>query len=87
MKPGAKTSEFYFAAISAVVLAVIGILVGYNVLTQEQAGMWNSLAVAVIPLAIAAISVGYGKSRQGVKEASAWQIEQADIRDEHAPRE
>ena len=87
MKPGIKSSEFWFAAITAVVIAVMGLLVGYKMLTAEQAELWIGLAVAVIPAALAAISYGYGKSRQGVKEASAWQIEQKDIRDEHVPRE
>ena len=75
MKRGISTSEFWFASITAVVVAVIGILVGYKMLTQEQADLWITLAVAIIPVALAAISYGYGQSRAGVKEAHAFEVE------------
>ena len=73
-KRGVKTSEFWFAAISSVVIALIGLLVGYKVLTTEQADLWISLGIAVIPIALMGISYGYGKSRQGVKESQGWRL-------------
>ena len=72
MTRGTSTSEFYFAAITSIAIAVFGLLVGYGLLTSTQAELWMALVVAIVPLSLAAISYGYGKSRASVKESSAW---------------
>ena len=69
---GIKTSEFWVSTITGIAIAVMGLLVGYKFLTSEQSELWMGLIVAAVPLALAAISYGYGKSRASVKESSAW---------------
>jgi hypothetical protein len=60
-KTGLLTTEFWMSAVSTLFLAVFGVLIIYNILTEEQAAAWMSLAVAVtaivIPLAIAAVLI------------------------------
>ncbi len=65
--PGYKTTEFWLASVTNVAIAIIGILIGYGLLTSEQGDLWVALVVAVVPLALAAISVGYSNSRAKAK--------------------
>lgn len=39
------------AMTSAVISAVLGLLVGYGILTEARASLWSALAFAVLPLA------------------------------------
>lgn len=83
MKSGIRTSEFWFATITAVAVAVFGLLVGYGLLTSEQSELWMALIIAIVPAALAAISYGYGKSRATVKESEAWIIERRQEEEKH----
>ena len=75
MKPGIRSSEFWFATVTAIVVAIMGLMVGYKLLTADEAELWIALAAAIVPAALAAISYGYGKSRAAVKESDAWIVE------------
>jgi len=75
MVRGAKTSEFWMSAITGIAIAVLGILVGYGLLTSEQSEMWMALVVAVVPAAMAAVTWSYNNSRGKVKESMAWNAE------------
>ena len=80
-KTGLLTTEFWMSAVSTLFLAVFGVLIIYNILTEEQAAAWMSLAVAVtaivIPLAIAAITNNYTTARSEQKTAT---IKQQDCK-------
>ncbi|MBW1801892.1 MAG: hypothetical protein JRJ85_14300 [Deltaproteobacteria bacterium] len=84
MKPGVKTSEFWFATVTGISIAAFGILVTYGLMSSEQADVWMALVVAVIPAALAAVSYGYGRARQGVKESESWQLEYAKSKEAKA---
>jgi hypothetical protein len=76
VKPGWKTSEFWLAGLGILASAVIGLLVVYNVLNEEQAEAWGQLAIAAValgvPVAIGMINKGYSQSRADVKSAEQW---------------
>lgn len=67
MKPGVKSSEFWLAAIGALVAALLALFVGYGVITSEQSDLWAGLILAAAPIAIAIISASYSSSRAKVK--------------------
>jgi len=69
MKPGAKTTEFWFAAIAGLVTAVMALLIGYGAVTSEQGDLWTGLIMASAPIAIAIISYGYSGSRAKAKSS------------------
>ena len=69
VKEGYKTTEFWMSAIGIMVTAVIAVMVGYGVVTSEQAVLWKNLSLAIIPLVIGVITVGYSASRGKVKSS------------------
>ena len=69
MKSGAKTTEFWLSAIGGFVIAIMALLIGYGVVSNEQADLWTGLILAASPLAIAYIAGNYSKSRAEVKAA------------------
>lgn len=60
MKPGIRTSEFWMS--TAVIVALLALLVGYGVITEEQSNLWYALAIALVP-------VGYSLSRAIAKRS------------------
>ena len=69
LKPGIKTTEFWLSAISGLVVAIMALLIGYNVVTNEQADLWTGLILAASPIAIAIITANYSKARSETKAA------------------
>jgi hypothetical protein len=69
MKAGVKTTEFWLAAISSLVIALMALFVGYGVITSEQSDLWVGLILAAAPIAIAIITSSYNSSRAKVKAA------------------
>ena len=65
MKPGVKTTEFWLSASSGIVIA----LIGYGVVSNEQADLWTGLILAASPIAISVIAANYSRSRAEVKAA------------------
>ena len=63
IKPGYKTSELYHS----IAVSVVGLLVSYNLMSQETGSVWASLIAAILPLLVA--SVGYISSRTVVKKS------------------
>lgn len=61
IKPGYLTTEFWMS----IGVAVVGLLIGYGVLTSEEADLWLALIAAIIP---AIVTVGYSISRAIVKK-------------------
>ena len=59
MKPGIKTTEFWMS--TAVIVALLALLVGYGVISEEESNLWYALAVALVP-------VGYSISRAIAKK-------------------
>ena len=47
MKAGIKTSEFQ---LTAVVTAILTLLVGYGVLTEQQSEDWLNMCIALMPI-------------------------------------
>ena len=43
VKPGAKTTEFWLAALSSLTLALLALFVGYGLINQEQSDLWYTL--------------------------------------------
>ena len=73
VKPGYMTTEFWLTGLSVVAGAIITILIGYGVLSRDEGQMWLGLIVAVMPMAVAAYSIGkYSESRGRVKAEAAW---------------
>ena len=70
VKDGYKTTEFWLATAGILVTAILGLLVGYGLLTSEQAELWAGLSVPLLSMVIAAISIGYSTSRGRVKVAA-----------------
>ena len=85
-KPGIKTSEFWLTAVVNIAGSVLGILAAYGLVKQEHSSLWlsliNSLAVAIIPLALALVNYAYINGRSRVKEA---QLRQAWLRQAQPP--
>ena len=69
MKTGIKTSEFWLSASSGLVIAIMALLIGYGVVTNEQADLWTGLILAASPIAIAIIAANYSSSRAKVKSS------------------
>jgi hypothetical protein len=69
VKPGIKTTEFWLSAVSGLVVAIMALLIGYGVVTNEQADLWTGLILAASPIAIAIIAANYSKSRSETKAA------------------
>ena len=61
IKPGWQTTEFWMS----IGVAVVGLLIGYGVLTSEEGDLWLALFAAIIP---AIVAVGYSISRAIVKK-------------------
>jgi hypothetical protein len=73
-KPGYKTTEFWLTAVGNIAGAVLAILAARGLITDEESNLYlqlvEALAVAVIPLALAAVNFAYIKSRQQVKTSA-----------------
>jgi len=69
VKAGVKTTEFWLSAVSGLVVAIMALLIGYGVVTNEQADLWTGLILAASPIAIAIIAANYSKSRSETKAA------------------
>ena len=73
-KPGIKTSEFWIAAVSNIVGAILALLAGYGLVKGEESELWltliQSVAVTVIPMSLAIINATYITSRAKVKIGS-----------------
>jgi len=67
MKSGVKTTEFWLAAVSGLVVAIMALFVGYGAITSEQADLWVGLIMAAAPIALAIIAASYSNSRAKVK--------------------
>lgn len=71
LTPGAQTSEFKLTAVTSLINAVLLLLVGYGLLTQEQSSLWASVfmaaAVFVLPLATALMTKEYTRGRTALK--------------------
>lgn len=70
-KPGIKTSEFWLTVFTNIAGSIIAILASYDLITTEAGNLWlalaQSIAVAVIPLALAYINGRYIESRAQIK--------------------
>jgi hypothetical protein len=68
---GTHTSEFWMAAITSVVVALLALLVGYGVLTSEMAELWKAVVLAVagivVPIVLGQVAKSYVASRTAVK--------------------
>lgn len=77
-KPGIKTTEFWITVTVNIAGAILSILAAYGLIKQEYTTLWmslvQSLAVAVIPLALALVNYAYIDSRGKVKAAEANRI-------------
>lgn len=69
MKPGVKTTEFWLSASSGIVIALMALLIGYGVVSNEQADLWTGLILAASPIAISVIAANYSRSRAETKAA------------------
>ena len=71
VKPGYRTTEFWLTAIVNIAGAIIAILAGRGLMTSEDGDLWlvlvQSIAVAIIPLALAIVDAAYIQSRGSVK--------------------
>jgi len=69
--PGIKTTEFWLTALTTLVLPVLALLVGYGLLSQEQADLWQQLLVAliavIVPVSVAIVNKSYNESRTALK--------------------
>lgn len=61
VKSGWQTTEFWVTVINA----IAALIIGYGLMTQEEADLWIELLKALLPLAVA--SAGYSISRGVVK--------------------
>lgn len=72
--PGIKTTEFWMAAIGALVAAVVPLLIAYGVLDNEQGELWAGLIMAVaaivVPIVIGSIVKAYTAARTEIKVES-----------------
>ena len=70
-KPGIRTTEFWITAVVNIAGAVLAILAARGLVKAEESDLWHtlvqSLAVTVIPLALAIVNSAYIKSRAQVK--------------------
>ena len=75
LKPGIRTTEFWLTAVVNIAGAILALLAAYGLVKQEQTDLWmsliQSLAIAVIPLALAIINYAYIESRGKVKAIAA----------------
>lgn len=67
-EPGHTTSEFRMTAVKSLLLAVFGVLAAYGVGVPQSV---QTIAVAVVPVAIAVLGAGYSISRGLRKRGSA----------------
>lgn len=88
-KNGYKTTEFWLSAVGVLLTALLALLVGYGIISTEQADLWLNLLVASAPIAAALIIMSYNNSRAKVKAASSFPlwapadyIEDEEIKDE-----
>jgi len=69
-KPGIKTTEFWITSIANIAGAI---LAAYGLIKAEETTLWltlvQSIAVAVIPVALAIVNYAYIKNRGTVKAA------------------
>lgn len=70
-KSGIRTTEFWLTAVVNIAGAIIAILAAYGLIKEEDTGLWlsltQSLAIAIIPLALAIVNYAYISSRGKVK--------------------
>ena len=70
-KSGIKTTEFWLTTTANIAGAIIAILAAYGLIRQEESTLWltliQSIAVAVIPIALSIINYAYINSRANVK--------------------
>jgi hypothetical protein len=82
-KSGVKTSEFWLTFIANVVGSIVAILAARGLLTQEEGDLWmaliQSIAVGVIPLALAYVNGQYIQSRRDIK-TSAYEVNIGQVR-------
>lgn len=73
-KPGIHTSEFWLTAVANIAGAIIALLAGNGLMTNEEGKLWlalfQALALAIIPLALAFMNGRYIQSRTAVKTGS-----------------
>ena len=71
IKPGYRTTEFWLTAIVNMAGAIIAILAGRGLMTSDEGDLWlvliQSIAVAIIPLALAIVDAAYIQSRGNAK--------------------
>ena len=74
-KPGIKTTEFWITIVVNLAGAILAILAAYGLIKQENSTLWialvQSVAVAVIPIALSLVNYAYIESRGRVKAAEA----------------
>lgn len=72
-KPGIYTSEFWLTAVANICGALLALLAGYRLITQEEGALWlalaQALAAAIVPLALAYTNGRYIDSRAQLKTA------------------
>ena len=70
-KSGLKTTEFWVTAAVNIVAAVIAILAGRGLVTQQESELWvvlaQSLATAIAPIVMAIVTTSYVNARAQVK--------------------
>ena len=70
-KTGLKTTEFWITAAVNIVAAVIAILAGRGLVTQQESELWvvlaQALATAIAPIVMAIVTTGYVNARAQVK--------------------
>jgi hypothetical protein len=91
-KTGAKTSEFWLAALMPTAAALAAILVLYGYISNQEADAWLALVAAIIPAALALAGIKpaatYIESRSALKRRALVEIHGVDLRTEyHADKE
>jgi len=73
-KPGIHTTEFWITVTINIAGAILALIAAYGLIKQEYVDLWmsliQSLAVAIIPLALAIVNYAYIDSRGKVKAAA-----------------
>ena len=73
-KPGIKTTEFWITITVNIAGSILAILAAYGLIKQEHTTLWltliQSLAVAIIPIALALVNSAYISSRGKVKASA-----------------
>ena len=69
--PGIKTTEFWITAVLNIAGSILAIFAAYGLIKADETDLWltlvQSLAITIIPLALAIVNSAYIQSRAQVK--------------------